>query len=126
MTRTVLVVEDEADLLFTVSLALEMNGFTVLQTASGEEALEAVAAEQPDAVVLDLRLPGIDGWEVLRRLGEGGRVSPPVVLLSAQVDAATASRAMALGCHAYLAKPFRPAELARVLEEVLAEAGGKP
>ena len=118
MTRTVLVVEDEADLLFTVSLALEMNGYSVLQTSSGEEALEAVAVKHPDAVVLDLRLPGIDGWEVLRRLEESGS-SPPVVLLSAQVDPATASRAMALGCHAYLAKPFRAAELTRVLEELL-------
>ena len=116
--RTVLVVDDEADLLFTVTLALEMNGFEVLQATSGEEALEVVADQKPDAVVLDLRLPGMDGWEVLRRLGPG-RAGPPVVLLSAQVDTATASRAMALGCHAYLAKPFRPAELARVLEDVL-------
>ena len=120
VSRTVLVVEDEADLLFTVSLALEMNGFRVLQTTSGEAALEVVAADRPDAVVLDLRLPGIDGWEVLRRLGDD-QTSPPVVLLSAQVDAATASRAMALGCHAYLAKPFRPAELASVLEELMNE-----
>ncbi len=120
VSRTVLVVEDEADLLFTVSLALEMNGFRVVQTTSGEAALEVLAADRPDAVVLDLRLPGIDGWEVLRRLGED-QSSPPVVLLSAQVDAATASRAMALGCHAYLAKPFRPAELASVLEELMNE-----
>jgi DNA-binding response OmpR family regulator len=98
-----------------------MNGFRVVQSSSGEAALEVVAAECPDAVVLDLRLPGIDGWEVLRRLSDG-RTSPPVVLLSAQVDAATASRAMALGCRAYLAKPFRPAELAAVLEEVMKEA----
>lgn len=120
VSRTVLVVEDEADLLFTVTLALEMNGFRVVQTSSGEAALEVVAADRPDAVVLDLRLPGIDGWEVLRRLGDE-QTSPPVVLLSAQVDAATASRAMALGCHAYLAKPFRPAELASVLEELMNE-----
>lgn len=125
LDRTVLVVEDEADLLFTVTLALELAGYRVLGAGSGEEALEVVATRSPDLVVLDLRLPGIDGWEVLRRLGEaseGPRV--PVVLLSAQVDAATAARAMDHGCRAYLAKPFRPAELTRVVDGVLAAAGG--
>lgn len=125
LDRTVLVVDDEADLLFTVTLALELAGYTVLQAASGEEALEVVAAQPPDVVVLDLRLPGIDGWEVLRRLGEGSE-GPllPVVLLSAQVDTVTAARAVDLGCRAYLAKPFRPAELARVVDGVLAGDGG--
>ena len=120
MTRTVLVVEDEADLLFTVSLTLELAGYAVMKAASGEEALEVMAAEVPDAVVLDLRLPGIDGWEVLRRLNEGGGLRVPVVLVSAQVDEATADRAVRLGCRAYLAKPFRPAELTRVVGDLLA------
>jgi CheY-like chemotaxis protein len=121
VTRTVLVVEDEADLLFTVSLTLELAGYAVMKAASGEEALEVMAAEVPDAVVLDLRLPGIDGWEVLNRLQEMGHFpATPVVLLSAQVDAATAARAVELGCHAHLAKPFRPAELTRVVGDLLA------
>ncbi|MGH9038278.1 MAG: response regulator [Acidimicrobiia bacterium] len=120
----VLVVDDEADLLFTVGLALELAGYRVIQATNGEDALVAVDEHRPDIVVLDLRLPGIDGWEVLRRLGDGtGHPRVPVVLLSAQVDAATAARAVDLGCHAYLAKPFRPAELTRVLRSVL--AGGE-
>jgi CheY-like chemotaxis protein len=120
VSATVLVVDDEADLLFTIALSLELNGYKVFKAASGEEALEVVEAERPDAIVLDLRLPGIDGWEVLRRLGEMGRFpSTPVVLLSAQVDAATAARAVNLGCHAHLAKPFNTAELSRVLSGLL-------
>ena len=120
MSATVLVVDDEVDLLFTIALSLELNGYKVLKAASGEEALEVVEAEQPDAIVLDLRLPGIDGWEVLRRLAEMGRFpSTPVVLLSAQVDAATAARAVNLGCHAHLAKPFNTAELSGVLDGLL-------
>ncbi|MGH8992507.1 MAG: response regulator [Acidimicrobiia bacterium] len=127
LDRTVLVVDDEADLLFTVTLALEMAGYSVVQATSGEEALEMVEAVSPDVVVLDLRLPGIDGWEVLRRLGVGlERPKVPVVLLSAQVDTATAARAMDLGCRAYLAKPFRPSELTRVVAEVLAATSGPP
>jgi DNA-binding response OmpR family regulator len=122
---TVLVVEDEADLMFTVTLALELSGYLVVQATSGEDAPVAVDDRHPDVVVLDLRLPGIDGWEVLRRLGEGsGRPPVPVVLLSAQVDTVTAARAADLGCRAYLSKPFRPAELTRVPESVLASADG--
>jgi CheY-like chemotaxis protein len=120
VSATVLVVDDEVDLLFTIALSLELNGYKVLKAASGEEALEVVEAERPDAIVLDLRLPGIDGWEVLRRLADMGRFpSTPVVLLSAQVDAATAARAVNLGCHAHLAKPFNTAELSGVLDGLL-------
>jgi CheY-like chemotaxis protein len=120
VTATVLVVEDEVDLLFTISLSLELNGYRVVKAGSGEEALQLVDAEDPDAIVLDLRLPGIDGWEVLHRLGEKGcfpRI--PVVLLSAQVDAATEARAVQLGCHAHLAKPFSAAELSGVLRRLV-------
>ena len=120
MTATVLVVEDEIDLLFTIVLSLELNGYRVVKAASGEDALGVVERENPDAVVLDLRLPGIDGWEVLRRLEEAGRFpATPVVLLSAQVDAATAARAVELGVHAHLAKPFSAAELSSVLGRLL-------
>ena len=121
MSATVLVVEDEVDLLFTIALSLELNGYRVVKAASREEALDVVERELPDAVVLDIRLPGIDGWEVINRLQEMGRFpATPVVLLSAQVDAATAARAVAIGCHAHLAKPFSTAELSGVLRELLA------
>ena len=120
MSRTVLVVEDEVDLLFTISLSLELNGYRVVKAASGEEAVTAVEKERPDAVVLDIRLPGIDGWEVISRLRAMGHFpATPVVLLSAQVDAATAARAVELGCHAHLAKPFSTAELSGVLRKLL-------
>ena len=120
MTRTVLVVEDEVDLLFTISLSLELSGYSVVKAASGEEALSVVEKERPDAVVLDIRLPGIDGWEVLNRLRDLGHFpATPVVLLSAQVDAATAARAVELGCHAHLAKPFSTSELGGVLRNLL-------
>ena len=120
MTATVLVVEDEVDLLFTIALSLELDGYRVLKAASGEEALGVVEQERPDVVVLDIRLPGIDGWEVIDRLQGMGRFpATPVVLLSAQVDAATAARAVEMGCHAHLAKPFSTAELSGVLRELL-------
>ena len=120
MSSTVLVVDDEVDLLFTIALSLELAGYRVLKASSGEEAVAVVAAESPDAIVLDLRLPGMDGWEVIRRLGENGAFPRiPVVLLSAQVDAATAARAVALGVHAHLAKPFSATELTGVLSRLV-------
>ena len=120
MSSTVLVVDDEVDLLFTITLSLELAGYRVVKASTGEEALEVAAAQIPDAIILDLRLPDIDGWEVIRRLGEVGTFpDTPVVLLSAQVDAATADRAVELGVHAHLAKPFRAAELTAVLASLL-------
>ena len=120
MTPTVLVIEDEVDLLFTITLSLELNGYRVVKAASGEEGLQMMSETDPDAIVLDLRLPGIDGWEVLRRLGDMGHFPRiPVVLLSAQVDPATADRAVELGCHAHLAKPFSAAELSGVLRRLV-------
>ena len=120
MTSTILVVEDEVDLLFTIALSLELNGYRVVKASSGEDALGVVETERPDAVVLDIRLPGIDGWEVLNRLKDRGHFpATPVVLLSAQVDAATAARAVELGCHAHLAKPFSTTELSGVLRDLL-------
>jgi len=117
---TILVVDDEADLLFTISLSLELAGYRVVKASSGEEALSVAKAESPDAIVLDLRLPDIDGWEVIRRLGDNGAFPrTPVVLLSAQVDAATATRAVELGVHAHLAKPFSASELTGVLAQLL-------
>lgn len=124
MGATVLVVDDELDLLFTISLGLELAGYRVLKATSGEEALEVMAAESPDAIVLDLRLPGLDGWEVISRLeAMGAFPRTPVILLSAQVDTATAARAVKLGVHAHLAKPFSATELGSVLRRLVAGDG---
>ena len=77
MSATILVVEDEVDLLFTIALSLELNGYRVVKAASGEEALTIVDEERPDAMVLDIRLPGIDGWEVIDRLRRWATSRPP-------------------------------------------------
>jgi CheY-like chemotaxis protein len=116
----VLLVEDEVDLGFALALGLELAGYRVRVAASGEEALDLIADREPDAIVLDLRLPGIDGWEVLRRLAAVGRFPRiPVIILSAQVDAQTTAMAAGLGCHAYLAKPITATELTRALQSAI-------
>jgi CheY-like chemotaxis protein len=118
--REVLVVDDEADLAFALGLSLELSGYRVRSAASGEEALTLIDAHEPDAIVLDLRLPGMDGWEVLSRLAESGRFPRiPVVIVSAQVDAQTSSMAAGLGCHTFLAKPVTATDLNRALQAAI-------
>lgn len=124
MTAKVLVVDDDADLRFTLTLALELAGYEVRSAASGEDALAIVDEDEPDAIVLDIRMPDIDGWEVLRRLDEAGRLPRiPVVVVSALTDlTATAAKAAGLGCRDYLAKPVTAADLMMTLEQILGGA----
>lgn len=120
MSPTVLVVEDEADLVVALRLVLRGAGYTVLATGSGLEALELIEQREPDAVILDLRLPDMHGLEVLARLRErsdGGRI--PVLVCSAHVSPRTVRRAEDLGCADYITKPFDPEDLVRRLGAAL-------
>lgn len=107
MAHRALVVDDEKDVKDFVSLVLEDGGFAVDCAGDGFEALDKIAATHPDVVVLDLMLPGIDGWGVLHRLRRLPH-APPVVILSAYADGARALKAGAAAC---LSKPFLPGEL---------------
>jgi two-component system cell cycle response regulator DivK len=125
MRRTVLVVEDEDELRAMVRNVLSWSGYRVLEAPSGEAALAVFESEQPDLMLLDIRLPGIDGWEVLVQLHGLGRLkSLPVVVFSAYDAAPVAARAAGFGCRAFVQKPFSIRELLATLERVLAEQGG--
>jgi len=103
--RQVLLVEDEPKVRSLVQNFLELKGFTVITVGSGEEALERLARSSPRVVLLDIKLPGMDGLLTLRRL----RVSHPAlpVIFLTQVDEDEAKReAVSLGAHEYLTKPF--------------------
>ncbi|MGH2756225.1 MAG: response regulator [Actinomycetota bacterium] len=114
--RTILVVDDEPDIVLTVRLVLEVEGFRVLAVGSGEDALEVLEREIPDVILLDLRLPGIDGFAVLDRLPEE---TPPVIVLSAHASGNTVKRAMAMGCRDFITKPFSPEYLVSRIEATL-------
>lgn len=116
----ILVVEDEPDLRMVFRLSFELLGHDVLEAATGEEGVRRVRSDHPDFVLLDLRLPGIDGFEVVRRLGDD---HPPVALMSAHGDPLTVRRqALAEGCVAFLPKPFVPDEVDRLVAEHVPEA----
>ncbi len=119
-----LVVEDEPILLRLLELNLRLGGFDVVSCASGEEALEAAVARPPDVVVLDVALPGIDGFEVLRRLrGAPATADVPIVIATAQAQDEDVRRGYALGVQGYVTKPFEPPSLVAVVRAALAERG---
>jgi DNA-binding response OmpR family regulator len=114
---TILVVDDDPSIRALLTDVLEIEGFTVRAAEDGFAALRMVAAEQPDCVVLDVMMPGMDGHAVLQRLRatEGG-AALPVVMLTAAADDAQAWQAWSEGVDYFLAKPFDPDELLRYLD----------
>jgi CheY-like chemotaxis protein len=122
MTSTVLVVEDEADIMLTIRLTLQAEGYRVVAAASGEEALAIFQTNPPDVTVLDIGLPGIDGLEVVRRLRADPNLSAArVVVSSAHASGDVRRLTEALSCSAYLTKPFSTQELVTTVGEALAK-----
>jgi DNA-binding response OmpR family regulator len=116
--RRVLVVEDEEEILVLVGRILRSAGHEVDTARHGEEALGKIAARRPDLVVLDLVMPGVDGWGVLARIRTQPN-PPPVVLLTGRTDYATFARGVREGVAAYVVKPFRFHELVATCQRVL-------
>ena len=116
----ILVVDDERDILELVEYNLQKEGFTVTCVASGEEAVAAARARQPDLIVLDLMLPGVDGLEVCRRLrAETATRHIPIVMLTARGGEADIVAGLELGAADYVTKPFSPRVLTARLRAVL-------
>lgn len=116
----VLVVEDERDIAALVAYHLTREGYRVRTAGSGAEALEALALERPDLIVLDLMLPGLSGLEVLSELKARPELADvPVVVLTARRDEADRIRGLELGADDYVTKPFSPQELVLRVAAVL-------
>jgi DNA-binding response OmpR family regulator len=118
---SVLVVDDDPELRPLVAFALRQGGFPVVEAATGEEALTAFAVEAPDLVVLDVNLPGIDGFEVCRRLREQSAV--PVLMLTVRGEEEDLVQGLDLGADDYLTKPFSPRTLLARVRALLRRAG---
>jgi two-component system, OmpR family, KDP operon response regulator KdpE len=111
----VLVVDDHPKVLRFVEINLKLRGFEVITTGSGEEALKLVKTAEPDIVLLDIIMPGIDGFEVLKQLRSFSQL--PVITFSA--DSNNCTEAMRLGACDFITKPFRPEEMAKKIEALL-------
>jgi excisionase family DNA binding protein len=106
----VLVVDDDARLREYVRVNLEAEGYAVLEAEGGEQALAAIEDQKPDLVLLDVVMPGIDGWQMLQRLQER-HGSIPVIMFSGQVEEGSATQAASRGAQGFVGKPFDPQEL---------------
>jgi len=114
--HTVLLVEDNPHNRKIFSGMLTHAGFRVLEAADGQAALAQVAAERPELILMDLSIPGIDGWECTRRLKADPKTKAiPIIALTAHAMRGDEERALAAGCDGYLAKPISPK---KVVEEV--------
>jgi DNA-binding response OmpR family regulator len=116
---SVLVVDDEPTISEVVGRYLERAGYATRVAGDGPAALEAVADERPDLVVLDLMLPGLDGLEVMRRLRERDRKHLAIILLTARGEESDRIIGLRLGADDYVVKPFSPAELVARVDAVL-------
>lgn len=118
----VLIVDDEADIRDVLELSLEHAGYRVLTAADGVEALRVLAGEIPDAMLLDIGMPNIDGWQVLEQIKASGTVDlnrVPVIMLTAWATEDDRLRGGIEGAVRYLAKPFDPNHVIDVLAELL-------
>ena len=120
----VLLVDDEQAIRAICRVNLEGDGFSVLEAKDGAEALAEVGRRRPSLVLLDVMMPGVDGWNVAERLAADERTKNiPVVFLSARAADEDRLRAQELGAVGYIVKPFDPIELAGVVRDVLERVG---
>lgn len=120
----ILVVDDEPTLTGNVKAYLERDGFVVSTAADGEEALRAAHTFQPDLIVLDIMLPGLDGLEVLRRVRQDSPVY--VLMLTARADETDKIVGLSVGADDYMTKPFSPRELVARVKAILRRGRGEP
>ncbi len=122
MAERILIIDDDARLAAMVSDYLAAAGFTVERRLTGQEGLAAVTRTAPDAVILDLMLPDLDGFEVCRRLRAGSDV--PILMLTARGEDTDRIVGLELGADDYLAKPFNPRELLARIRAILRRRSG--
>lgn len=123
MAKRILVVDDERHIVRLIQVNLERAGYEILTAFDGVEALEKVSQDNPDMLVLDVMMPRMDGFEVLRNLKADPRTeSIPVIMLTAKAQDADIFRGWQTGVDAYLTKPFNPRELLVFVERIFLAA----
>ena len=120
MKETILIVEDERDIVKMLDYNLKKEGYKILVTHDGEDALDAANTKHPDLILLDLMLPGLDGLEVCKQLKlERKTASIPVIMLTAKAQESDKIVGLELGADDYVVKPFSPRELIARIKAVL-------
>jgi DNA-binding response OmpR family regulator len=119
MTR-VLVIDDEAPIRLLCRVNLEAEGMSVLEAGDGPSGLDTARAEHPDLILLDVMMPGLDGWGVAEALLEDDETEEiPIIFLTARAEFRDRARGLDIGGVDYITKPFNPVELAPLVRDLL-------
>lgn len=124
MSKKIVLAEDEPQIARLIEFKLKKEGYSVTWKENGEEALKAIKADKPDLILLDIMMPVMDGYEVLRRLKEDENLkSIPVVMLTARAQEKDVVKGIDMGAEDYITKPFHPAELLARVKRILGKPG---
>ena len=118
MEKTILIIEDEKLIIVSTQMVLESVGFQVEAATDGEEGIKKAKEIKPDLILLDIMMPGIDGWETLKRLKRDPETQGiPVVIFTAREHARGHQKSSEMGAAGYFRKPFEPDELIELVEK---------
>jgi len=116
----VLVIDDEAAIRLLCRVNLEAEGITVSEAADGHTGLDLARSERPDAILLDVMMPGVDGWHVAEELfADPATAEIPIIFLTARAEFRDRARGLDIGGMEYITKPFDPIELASLVRELV-------
>ena len=120
MATRVLVIDDEAPIRLLCRVNLEAEGMEVLEAADGPSGLDAAREHRPDVILLDVMMPGLDGWRLAEQLLEDEATSQiPIIFLTARAEFRDRARGLDIGGVDYVTKPFNPVDLAPLVRELL-------
>jgi len=123
MTKRIVLAEDEPQIAKLVEFKLMKEGYQVTWKENGEEALEAIKRERPDLILLDIMMPVMDGYEVLRQIKEDEKLRDiPVIMLTARAQERDVVKGIDSGAEDYIIKPFHPAELLSRVKRILGKS----
>lgn len=126
MAKTILAVDDERAIVRLVQVNLERHGYRVLTAFDGREAMEKIAADRPDMIVLDVMMPYMDGFTVLEQLRKDPKTRElPVIMLTAKAMDSDVFRGYQIGADCYLTKPFHPGELLNFVRRIFEAQEGQ-
>lgn len=120
MSKRILVIEDQEDNRQIVRDLMTASGYELLEATTGEEGIEAAARERPDLILMDIQLPGIDGYEVTRRIKANPQLKQiPIIAVTSYALSGDDKKAFAAGCDGYVTKPYSPRLLLAKIREYL-------
>ena len=120
MAKKILVVDDEPDLLKVVTFRLRKLGYDIIEATDGQKAMDLIREHRPHLILLDLRLPIMDGWEVCRRVKADDQLKYiPIILLTASAGALNSEMTKELKAEDFLVKPFEPEKLLEIVKKFI-------